>query len=44
MMGPFAKVVILFAAFMTSPMLNLQWTDRHYMPLPMAGGAAALLG
>src|SRR2546425_597647 len=43
MIGPFAKVVILTAAF-TSPMLNLQWTYRHSMPLPVAGGAAAFLG
>ena len=35
---------ILFAAFMASPMLNLQWTDRHSMPLPVAGGAAGFLG
>ena len=43
MIGPFAKVVILTAAF-TSPMLNLQWTYRHSMPLPVVGGAAAFLG
>ena len=43
-MTVFTGTTLLLAALMGTAMLNLRWTDRHAMPIPVAGGAAGFVG